>query len=479
MASRIRRIRRAGVERRGSMMIRTSPASPMILVAGLLLAGPLRGNDESPQEITPSPASALLKQANALKEEQLEVAGQLVKSLPDSIDALVLMGYAYSSHGMLAETQKCWESCLRLDPGRADIYAMMGQVALQREDHEKAVEFCRKAASLAPAMPGVHFRLARGLMASGKTEDAIAALGKDLEISPRSNESHYLLGQAYLQLKEYEQAKASYRAALSGGALSGGAISGGALSGGGAEIQPSHTNACYGLAMVCGRLGQREESAKYREMFRRLKAKDIKANRDTRSQYDDLDRMRHKLAVTCTDAGRLYRRHGYLWKAEKLWQRAATLDGGNVECRKLLAVLYEQGKRSKEAVGMYRQLIEIEPEDQGYHQKVGLLSAGLKRFDDAEKAFKKMIELRPKQGEGYRMLAQLFLNLNRNLPEAKLHAATALRLEPIAPSYYVMAWAHAKNRQRTAALSAIRRAVQLEPGSAKYRQMYESIQKGK
>ncbi|OHB65780.1 MAG: hypothetical protein A2V70_00745 [Planctomycetes bacterium RBG_13_63_9] len=427
-------------------------------VTGFLVAGPLRASEEGgSEESVALSGSALLEQANALRDEQFEVAGRVSKDFPDSADALVLMGYVYSSHGMLAETAKCWERCLALDPKRADIYDQMGRLAVRREDYEEALGLWRKALKLQGAMPGAHHGMAEALMAMGRTEEAVAELHRELEISPGSSASHYALGQAYARLQEFEKAKASYLAAV--------------------RVQPDHLRAYYGLATVCARLGQREESANYREEFRKLKVLGVEANNDTRSQYDDLERMRVKLAVTCTDAGRVYQRHGYIWRAEKLWRRAAELDSKNVVCRTLLAGVYEQGRRPEDALRMYGELAGIDPSNVGYHQKMGLLSAGLKRFDAAERAFKKMVEVAPQRGEGYRMLAQLYLNLDRDLSGAKELAATSVRLEPIAPSYFVMAWAHVKNGERAAALAAIRKAVDLDPGNTQYRKMYESIQK--
>ena len=83
-------------------MVRTNLAFLMILVAGLLVAGPLRGGDESLPEIVEPPASALRKQANALKEEQFEVIGQLVTSFPDSVATRPLR-HLLAAFGMLPD----------------------------------------------------------------------------------------------------------------------------------------------------------------------------------------------------------------------------------------------------------------------------------------------------------------------------------------------------------------------------------------
>ncbi len=110
-----------------------------------------------------------------------------------------------------------------------------------------------------PEMLGVHYRLARALVGMGQLNEAVDVLRKDIEISPTACNSHCLLGQIYLQLKDLEKAKASYEEAV--------------------RLRDGLSDAYYGLAKVCARLKQRDESRQYMEKFTQLKARDSKADR--------------------------------------------------------------------------------------------------------------------------------------------------------------------------------------------------------
>lgn len=391
----------------------------------------------------------------AMRKEQLEVAHRLLKTIPNNADAVFLMGLVYKEQGDLVEAVKWWERSLELDPNHADAYDGIGHAFLLKGEYRNAAALFRKAIQVSPTMSAVHFRLAQALMNVGETRDAISALQKDIQISPKASRSHRLLGEAYLQLREYQQAKQHYETAI--------------------EIQPDYAQAHYGLAAVYARTGDKDKAGECRKRFKELEAENQKAGRSWRSVLDPLAITRRNVASTHTEVGRLYRWRGFLWRAERLWQTAATLDPKNAPCRFELAAFYESQNQLEKALKMYEQLSEIEPQNGLNHFYIGGLNVRLKRFDTAEAAFRKVIELVPERCEGYRALAQLYVQTDRNLPEAETLARKAMELEPIALNYFVLSTVCEKNGDRAGALSAIQQAVQLEPGNTRYQRVYERI----
>jgi tetratricopeptide (TPR) repeat protein len=335
----------------------------------------------------------------------------------------------------------------------------MGRLALHTEKYDEALSYWEKAREIDPQMPEIHQQMGQALLNLGRTREAFTVLQREIEIAPRSSEAHYLLGQVRFQRGDYLRAKEDYATAL--------------------KLRPDHTMACYGLVKTCVRLGQKEEAAEYSAKFQQLKAADVQSNRDMRSQYDDLETLRDRLAVTCVDAGRVYYRHKEARQAEHLWQRAAAVDGTNAACRIALATLYREEGKKMDALRIYHQLVDIDPKNPSYYQQIGLLHAGMRNLASAESAFQKMLKCAPKQGEGYRMLAQLYLNTNQRLERARQLAATAVELQPVAASYFVLGWACAKTGDPDGARSALATAIKMEPGNATYRRLYQSIQKQK
>ena len=308
----------------------------------------------------------------------MAVLNRLVEDFPDSADPLGLMGDVYVQLGKTAEAMACWEQCARLEPRRADSYMRMAGTAVERGEFERAVTIARTALKIDPAMPGIHRELGRALKALAQPGESLAALEKAVELSPQSAVDHHLLGQAYQQLRQYEQAKRSYVTAL--------------------HINPNYTEACYGLATVSARLGQKDEAAKYRAKFKEMKARDWEGLPDKRDyvlHHKFVVRSRHRASNVHTNAGVLYYEHGRRQTAEQHWRRAATLDPTNTGCREELMTLYQQDGRNTEALRICEQLIRLVPARAQYHMCAGTLLTRMDRTEEALQAVKKAIELEP------------------------------------------------------------------------------------
>ncbi len=392
-----------------------------------------------------------------LKAEGLEVGKRIMRDLPGKVDSILLMGQVHYRHGNTSEAIALWEKGLKLDPKRADAYDGMAWVALRKGDYATAVSHWRKALEIQPRMPGAHNSLARALMGLGRTKEAASALEKDVEASPRSSLSYFLLAQAYLQLKQYEKAEAAYRKAI--------------------EIDPACTNAYYGLGTTLVRLRQREKAKECMKKFQELKAEDMKTLKSRNRAYDDMIIMRVLLAETHEDAGRIYRKYGKLPEAEEHWRRAAALDPKNSSCRMQLASLYERTRRIPEAISMYEEVRKLEPKDLGSCLAVASAYGRVGRFSEAEKALREAIGFAPESSWAYRDLARLYLHKNKNVREAKALAEKAAELEPSAANYDILGWAFYANREVAASLSAIQRAMELDPTNPAYKRRYEQIRR--
>jgi len=414
-------------------------------------APPSAGSVLAPEQSTGCPAAEVA----ALKKEELELAERLMRDFPNSIDAGVLMGNVWERHGDAIEALKFWRKVLELDPRRPDVYKSMGWFAMQKGQYEQAIAYWRKALEVAPQMPDMHNSIALALMGLGKQKEAIEELEKDIQISPNSNFSYFMLGQIYLQQKEYEKAKKNYEKAIA--------------------LLPSYTNAYYGLFTVCTRLNERDKAQEHMAVFRKLKAEDMKILKDRNDAFEDLVKMRKGAAETYMHAGKMYQDSGNLQRAEELLKKAATLDPKNSLCFMKLASLYQMSGRISDALEMHKKISQIEPENPTCYLNIGVFSAQLRRFTDAEEAFRKAIALAPESSIGYRELAQLYLKAERKFPQARELAEKAVALEAIAVNYFVLCWASDKNGDTANALKAIERAIHLEPGNLKYKQIYESI----
>jgi tetratricopeptide (TPR) repeat protein len=409
----------------------------------------------------PGPVNSVLtpeQEVAALKKETINAAIQLTKDFPKDAEAFFLLGFVYRNQGNSEKAVMYWERCVELDRNHTKAYHGMGEVALDKGEYEKAVELWQRVLEIDPRLPGVYNSLAGALMCLGKTEESIKAFQKDIEISGQSVHSQFMLGKQYQLLKEYERAGKCYEAVI--------------------KMAPGYTQAYHGLATVSERLGQKDKFEKYMEKFRKLKAEEMKVLKERDSAFDDLASVRQSVAQALTDVGQLYSLRRSSAKAEKLLQRAATLDAKQPECRILLTSLYQQDGKVTQALELHEQLAMIEPHNAVHHGNIGVLSVQLQRYDRAEKAFRKAIELAPKQSFGYHYLAYLYLITNIKPPEARKLAEKAVALEKTGKNFFILGWACHVNGDRASAMSAIQKAIKLEPGNNEYRQMYEDLKKG-
>jgi tetratricopeptide (TPR) repeat protein len=396
------------------------------------------------------------QELTAVKEEELELADELMRDFPGSDDPLVVMGNVWYRHGNAVEALKFWKEALKINPKRPDVYKCMGWLSIKKGEFDEAIEQYREALDMQPQLSDVHSNIAHALMMLGRHDEAIEEIEKEIQISPNSSFAYFLLGQVYLQQKEHEKAKENYEVAV--------------------KINPQYTNAYYGLGTVCSKLGNSDGAKAYLEKFRKLKADERKGLKGRKTQYDDFIETQKGAAITYVNVGRMYRDDGKLHKAEELLKKAAGLDPDNVLCFLELASLYQANGQLSKALQMHKKVGEIEPDNAIYRFRIGILSAQLKLFDDAEEAFRKVITLAPQQSAGYRELARLYLRTREKFPQARQLAEKAVALEATAANYFALSMACDRDGDTANAFSAIKRAVELEPDNQQYLRLYKIMQ---
>jgi tetratricopeptide (TPR) repeat protein len=406
------------------------------------------------------PGSSVLTQEEkitVLKAEEMQLAQQLLRDFPGSGTTFALVGSIYERHGNYTEAVKFFNKALELNPNRTDVYSALSWVAFTKEAYEEAITNWRKALEIDANLPGLRSSIASALMRQGRLMEAIEQLEINVKIFPRSVYSHFLLGQAYLQQKDYKKAKIHYEAAV--------------------EIDQNYVHAYYGLFTACTRLKQQAEASKYMAVFRKLKAEDRKDLKDRKVAFDDAISTQKSAAQVYMHAGKIYRDRDKLQKGIELMEKAAALEPKNTLYLTELASSYGLSKRMAEALQVNKTISEIEPQNHVCFLNIGLISARLKRFDDAEEAFSKVIKLAPEESSGYRLLAQLYLETQRNLPKARELAEKVVVFEATAFNYYLLGWACDINGDTANALSAVKRAVELDPTNPKYQQMLSLLKR--
>ena len=394
----------------------------------------------------------------ALKEEEINLAKQLLRDFPGHVDALIHMARVYHRQGNAIESLAILHQALKASPQRAEIYLRMAEISMEKGELERTVAEYQEALRLQPRMPDALSKMANALNMLGKQEEAIAALKTAIQSSPGRSTPYFLLGQSYLQQKEYQKARESYEKAI--------------------QFQPDDAKAYYGLAQVHTRLGNRDQAQKLLERFRELKAEGRKDLISRKSRYDDRTAAQKRAALTHLEIGRMYRDQGEIHQAEELLKQAIGFDPNNVVCYMELAAIYNTMGASAKALHLFKRVREIQPDNPTSYLMMGIVSAHLNRPDEAEAAFNTLIRLAPQMSDGYRELARLYLQSRKKTPQARQLAEKALGLEANAANYFMLAWACTVLGDDAAALPAVKRALELEPENPDCQRLYRMIQQG-
>ena len=416
----------------------TSPATPRDTAAGS----------------TDAPSAAAV-----LKNEALAIAKEVAAAYPGDALSAALLGSAFYNTGQSAQAIVHLRRCLELNPSQIEAYEILARMAYERGEPEVSAKHCREALKRDPSNLEILNRLGRALLDLGEATEAIQQLREAARLHKSSAETHYLLGQALLQAGNAAEAKSSFLSAVA--------------------LMPDHTQAAFGLFTACVRLGQKEESARFRERFQSLEASDRRALADRNSDQEvltGLPLVRSTVARTLFGAGQIYQAHRRDAEAGRLFFRAAFLDPEPPPYRAALEASFLRRQSVAEGIGAFEKLTAEQPGNPWNHLFRGRLHARLQQIDEASQAFQKVQALAPQWPEGYRAMAELYLRARRHTDEALKLARKAVELSPIATHYHLLAAICAETGDRKGALDAMEKAVALEPNQAKYREFQRKLQ---
>lgn len=406
----------------------------------------------------PAPAAEITFEA--LKQETFDVARRLSDDFPNSTDGLALLGSVYWHYSNSVEATRCWQQCIERDPKRADAYHGLAAIAVIKGDFEDAAQLSLKAQALEPNLPGSYGRYAEALMGLGKPKEAVAALEKEIELSPHCGVYFRLMGQAHLQCQEFEKARQDFEKAL--------------------ELLPSDSMSHHGLSHAFARLHQPDSAKQHAEQFNALRAKEKGKETvvldERRKEVDQRVWASRVAAKTYTDAALPYLASGNSEKAEQYWRRAASLDPKNAVCRQHLVESCMKRQQGNEALEFCEQLRAIDPDNAIYQLNTGVLLAQLQQFDQAEETLRKAIQLAPNHPNAYRSLILLLTSRNHRLDEAKTLAQKLVEVEPTSFNYVTLGDVCYRNADLPGALAAMKRASELEPGSERIGRAYQWLQ---
>jgi tetratricopeptide (TPR) repeat protein len=114
---------------------------------------------------------------------------------------------------------------------------------------------------------------------------------------------------------------------------------------------------------------------------------------------------------------------------------AVRLDPGYVEARLNLGVIYAKTDRPEEALDQYERALELEPNLALLYSNKAATLVMLSRWDEAEQAGRRAVQLDPKSIEGNYVLGIAMMEQGKITPETAAHLAIAVKKHPRARAF--------------------------------------------
>jgi predicted O-linked N-acetylglucosamine transferase (SPINDLY family) len=118
-------------------------------------------------------------------------------------------GLALHQQGKLAEAERIYSEVLEQAPNHFDALHLLGVIAVQTKQTERAVELITKAIGLNAKLAAAHSNLGSALRDLSRPEEALASYDKAIGLKPDSAEAYSNRGEALRDLKRPEDALAS------------------------------------------------------------------------------------------------------------------------------------------------------------------------------------------------------------------------------------------------------------------------------
>ena len=378
-------------------------------------------------ELAPSDEGALLYLADLRIE-----AGDFTEAqhlLERSLGTGSRSAYALTRLGRIAEllgeperSLERYRSALEMEPEADAIHASISRVHRRLGDTGSADRHLQMAGTRTPLLadpvaadvrdrafpPGSAPMIRRGSAALkfGDLETAVDSFTTALEIDPDDVEANELMGRTLARLGEVDAALNHYRAAI--------------------EAQPNDPWLHFDFGSRLGTAGRWMEAAEELRVAATLAPTFREAHRNLGVALANLERW-NEAADSFAAAVALEPRDEetrFLWAtvldetgatdaAERELRAVLERDARHPGALRRLAEIQHRGGRTAEALGLLQRAVELHPTDSLAWSSLGLVLERSARLDEAEAAYRKVVELDPANADAARAAARLRRELGR------------------------------------------------------------------
>ncbi|MDJ0554121.1 MAG: tetratricopeptide repeat protein [Microcoleaceae cyanobacterium MO_207.B10] len=302
-------------------------------------------------------AEALVKQGNIRKA--IPIYRRVTKLNPQESKYWIKLANTLAKHQELDEAVKYYQKVIELQPDISYVYLSLGNVLLEQRKYQEAIAqyqqgiICNSDADNLP----LHLKIQEVYAKQNKLEELIADYRQDLEQTPNSMRTYYLLAEALSKQNNRQEAEIYYRKVI--------------------ELNPPPNYRPYEqLARILQQQGKLNEAI---------------------NCYQQAVLENPKNTIIHTRLAKLLYQQGHLKLAVQSYRQATEVNPefhlaypGLGECLELLG-------DSGGAILAWRQYLNLKPDDSHIFFKQGLLLAKHKQWEEALFCYKNAIKIQPEK----------------------------------------------------------------------------------
>ncbi|MFH1216979.1 MAG: tetratricopeptide repeat protein [Pseudomonadota bacterium] len=228
---------------------------------------------------------------------------------------------SYCQAGQAQQAENMYQQILTRDPDNAQAYSMLGILAGQSGNMDRAVLFTQKAIQIDSATANFHYNLGIMFKEQGRLSDAVDSYRKAIVLKPDFVNALYNLANALQADGQFEEAIACYRQVVA--------------------IRPLHAEAYNNLGILL------KEGSRFDESL---------------SCYRKALSIAPDFAEAHSNLGLLLQQMGHLDEAESCQRKAISLNPDLADAHYNLGIVLKKKGLSDEAIDCYQNALSLEPD---------------------------------------------------------------------------------------------------------------------
>jgi protein O-GlcNAc transferase len=301
-------------------------------------------------------------------------------------DAAFGRGFALHQKGQLAEAGECYQEALKSDPLHFHALHLLGVVAAQMNQPERAVGLIGQAIQIEPRSALAHNNRGNALLALGRLEAALESFEHALSIEPNHVDARFNRGILRNTLKQHAAAIEDFERLIA--------------------LVPGHAGAYAARANVLRELGRYYAALESIDAAIEI-APDYADAHNIRGivlaetgRYEPAERSFERAIVLRPDYADAYNNRGnalrYLQRYDSAiasLARAIELRSSHVDAHYNLGLVFSESDRYEDALTAYDSVIALAPNHLGAHQNRALALRALSKLEAADAALETALAL--------------------------------------------------------------------------------------